>query len=606
MPTRSSARKLESPQVRIGDQEVARAPGFDSAGRAFLTDFGLAKSVATGSKLTRTGEALGTPAYMSPEQARGEVSFLTPATDVWSLGCVLYELLAGRSPFPGETAAAIVGRVLLAEPARIRVFRGDVPAGVERVLRAALAKRARSRYAEAGRLREDLDRLLRGERPRARPPAPMVRLGLLAVLGVAAGLGAVTARWPRPATRPDPAVGPSLGSQGASLATRARAVRASDPVLGASLLAQAIAADPSSRDLASWRIERGLLLWSVGRRDEAAAEWRRVPEGDPESAAARLYDGLASFFAMDWTGSGAPLKRAADAPGPTGRVARGTLRAGAHDWAGARLELHDVPGWEAALVRGFVESGDPSGDLPQAVREYETGLSAGFPFAYAWTNLGAARFRAGDIRGALDALDRGIQLDPRDPLAWANRGRVHHAAGSLANAIEDFSAAARLAPEDSEAVYDRGVARHDNGDPQGALADLDLAIRLAPECAPAWSRRGSVRADLGDLQGAIRDQTRAIEIAPSYVPAWMQRGAAREEAGDREGASMDYSECIRLKPHFPEPYFNRARIQAATGNVAGAIADIERCLARAPEGWPHRDRTEAVLARLRAQGGSPR
>ena len=83
----------------------------------FLTDFGLAKNVATGSRYTRTGETLGTPAYMSPEQARGELSELTAASDVWALGCVLYELLSGgRMAFEGDSPAAVIGAVLTARP----------------------------------------------------------------------------------------------------------------------------------------------------------------------------------------------------------------------------------------------------------------------------------------------------------------------------------------------------------------------------------------------------------------------------------------------------------------------------------------------------------
>src|SRR5574341_791440 len=100
---------------------------------AFLTDFGLAKSVATGhalslskgSKLTRTGQALGTPAYMSPEQARGESAGIGPLTDVWSLGCVLYEALSSRRPFDGETPAAAIANVLLHTPARLRSVRPE-------------------------------------------------------------------------------------------------------------------------------------------------------------------------------------------------------------------------------------------------------------------------------------------------------------------------------------------------------------------------------------------------------------------------------------------------------------------------------------------------
>ncbi len=113
----------------------------------FLTDFGLAKSVSTGSRLTRTGQALGTPAYMSPEQARGDVADLAPATDVWSLGAVLYEMLAGRAPFDATTSAAVVGRVLTEEPAALRAVRPEVPRDLERVLRGCLEKDSGRRTA---------------------------------------------------------------------------------------------------------------------------------------------------------------------------------------------------------------------------------------------------------------------------------------------------------------------------------------------------------------------------------------------------------------------------------------------------------------------------
>ena len=138
----------------------------------FLTDFGLARLAETprhgsgqaGSRYTRTGQALGTPEYMSPEQARGETGTLTPAADVWGLGCICYELLAGRRAFEAGSSADVVGRVLLGEPPALRAIRPDLPPGVGAVVRAALGKRARLRYPDAAALRA----LASGDTPEAR------------------------------------------------------------------------------------------------------------------------------------------------------------------------------------------------------------------------------------------------------------------------------------------------------------------------------------------------------------------------------------------------------------------------------------------------------
>ncbi|MCI0342917.1 MAG: protein kinase, partial [Planctomycetales bacterium] len=220
--------------------------------RAFLTDLGLAKSVATGSKLTRTGQALGTPAYMSPEQARGEVSSLTPATDVWSLGGVLYEMLGGRPPFEGETDAAVVGGVLLEEPPALGRLREDLPRGLDRIVRACLAKDARRRFLGAGALRDDLDRLLRGEHPRARVPgAWRWKVGAGALAAAAAGTAlALSQRVPNAPSAPRvPAqtshADPPAVSPAERLAAKARALRQSDPRRAAEILRESLDLEPA-------------------------------------------------------------------------------------------------------------------------------------------------------------------------------------------------------------------------------------------------------------------------------------------------------------------------------------------------------------------------
>ena len=119
-------------------------------GRALVADFGiaLAASRAGGTRMTETGMSLGTPQYMSPEQAMGEQE-ITPRSDVYALGVVLYELLSGEPPFTGPTAQAIVGKVLTGEPASLRAQRKTVPPHIEAAVRQALEKLPADRFASA-------------------------------------------------------------------------------------------------------------------------------------------------------------------------------------------------------------------------------------------------------------------------------------------------------------------------------------------------------------------------------------------------------------------------------------------------------------------------
>jgi serine/threonine-protein kinase len=126
-------------------------------GEAMVTDFGIAKAVsaAAADTLTQAEAAVGTPAYMSPEQAAGTVE-LDGRSDVYSLGCVMYEMLAGRTPFVGPTAQAIIAQCFTNPPSPLRTVREDVPEWTERVVMKALAKEPGDRFATAAQLSQAL------------------------------------------------------------------------------------------------------------------------------------------------------------------------------------------------------------------------------------------------------------------------------------------------------------------------------------------------------------------------------------------------------------------------------------------------------------------
>ena len=155
-----------------------------SRGLVKIMDFGLAQ-LAGSSKLTREGTTLGTPTYMSPEQALGEPT--DRRSDVWGLGATFYEMVAGRPPFQGEVAQAVVYAILNEEPEPLTAVRTGVPKALELVVDKCLAKKAEERYQHTADLLVDLQALRRELEPQTsqvRPaPSPANRT-LQAVLGV--------------------------------------------------------------------------------------------------------------------------------------------------------------------------------------------------------------------------------------------------------------------------------------------------------------------------------------------------------------------------------------------------------------------------------------
>ena len=140
-----------------------------------ITDFGLAKKLEGDSSQTKDGSIMGTPSYMAPEQARGELKNLGPSADIYSLGAMLYEMLVGRPPFLGSSPFDTIMQVIKEEPVPPSRLIGKLPPDVETICLKCLQKEPAKRYATAELLAEDCRRFIAGEPILSRPISPVER-----------------------------------------------------------------------------------------------------------------------------------------------------------------------------------------------------------------------------------------------------------------------------------------------------------------------------------------------------------------------------------------------------------------------------------------------
>jgi serine/threonine protein kinase len=173
-----------------------------------ITDFGLAQPTEGGMTLTQSGFLVGTPGYMAPEQARGKRALVGPATDIYALGVVLYELLTGQLPFQGDSTLEVLRAVSNDEPVRPRRLQPRLPRDLEAITLHCLEKEPAHRYPTALALAEDLERFREGKQVVARPVGAVARLAracrrrplvaslvTLLVIALLGGVAGITWKW---------------------------------------------------------------------------------------------------------------------------------------------------------------------------------------------------------------------------------------------------------------------------------------------------------------------------------------------------------------------------------------------------------------------------
>ncbi|MCO5171038.1 MAG: protein kinase [Planctomycetes bacterium] len=558
-----------------------------------VTDFGLARDEARAAALTRTGDVLGTPLYMAPEQLTGGP--IDGRIDVWSLGVILFECVAGQRPFASADPPTLARRITQQDAPLLREVAPDAPPALEAIVRRALARDPAERWPDAGALADALEGLAAptaaptaAARPRRRRRRRVVALAAaaLAAVALAAVAGARALRRAEAARALEALAAAPVGGDDAALRAAAREAAAGDPALLARVAALAAGRDA---DAAVAALEAALTRGDLAAMDAAAAAVRALA---PDAPALACVEALAALEAAAGAGDAGAVREALVRARPRGpwAAALGAARARALEAALAAVDRTDLP-VEVALARLEVARALAGGDDALARR-----VGA----ARAWLLHRRGRYGEAVAEGAAVVPPTGPLDEVAASALLAVARSLHEDPAGIVVRLERLVSAA---PEPWRAVAEAELALARVRDlptleraealARAALArapGLPLALELVARVA---MRRAGATPDPALLQAADEAFARAVEADPGDVHALMFRALSRFHLGDAEGKEGVLGRVIALTE--PVPYHRalvwRAHTRFGLGRPGEALADLERAL----EGRP--DDVEALLWR---------
>jgi serine/threonine protein kinase/Tfp pilus assembly protein PilF len=560
---------------------------------------------------TQLGTALGTPAYMPPEQAAGRLDLLGPGSDVYSLGATLYCLLTGEAPLQGNDKGGIMRKVRQGNFPPPRQVKRGLPAALEAICLKAMALKPEGRYSSVRELADEIEHWLADEPVQAYAEPWRIRSGRwirrhrTVVTALAATLLAVLV----------------IGGAAWFLVTEEQTAR----------LEQKAKLERAQREKAEQRVERTRLAEEELRRAvERRNEARRAPVDERAKwndafAAVKRAEGLLAGGEADATvrGQVQKLLREMEAEARDSRLlARlddARLQAGAvdkethFDYAGAaaqyaqafrrdgldimrttpreaarRLKRRSIKAQLVSFLDDWVNvspdmnvrlrlwailehvDSDPASfrrrcrkargnrkELVKLISRQE--LRALSSSDLGW--LGNSLRRARAVQEAVQLLRQGWASYPGD--FWINFELAHALQNlekpPLGEAIRFYTAALAIRPQSFVVYNNLAVALYNQQDLRGAIAAYRKAIAINPKFAKAWNDLGAAMYDQHDLQGAIAAYRKAIGINPKDAYAYNNLGNALADQKDLKGAIAAYRKAIDINPRDAAAYYNLGR-----------------------------------------------
>ena len=492
-----------------------------SGGEAVVADFGVATAVAAAGNevLTATGLAVGTPAYMSPEQSAG-VHDVDARSDVFALGCIAYEALAGAPPFDGPTPQAIQARKTAGEVQGLRVVRDTVPHAAEQAIRKALSTTPADRYSTAGEFAAALAAAIRAPRDTypataAKPPGRRKQMGIAATALVVAalaiwhfGLGGLPGTV-RPAAA-------SFFHELDRVVVRDFENQTDDPTLGLAVR-QAVITDLHQSPHVN--VVDYAQLGAVFQRMQVADTTRLTAATALEVARREGYPAVIG-------GSVAPLGEGYMLTAEIVESSSGEVVVGVRETADDGSEVLEAVERLSRLLRRHL--GESLGSLRRSRPLPEvstTSLEALGLYARA-----LEKTRGAEPLTGIPLLEQAIQVDTGFATAYMSLATVHGNHGQMVQAQAAMERAYSLSGRlpDRERYRTRASYHRQAVSPDSAAYYYELLVSLEQDNAPAINNLGDLYEDLGRYEDALAMYRRSLEINPeTAIPYWNLMSAAR-------------------------------------------------------------------------------
>ncbi len=539
----------------------------NSVERVKITDFGLARALDDAS-ITDSGVVLGTPHYMSPEQARGEAS--DHRSDLYSLGSVLFAMCTGQPPFRAESTVAVLRKVSDEPPRSIRELNPEIPEWLAATVARLMAKDPEARFQRASDVAEQLALHL----AQLQQPARLVS---------ADPMKAESLKSPRRLFPRARLAIPLIGGLAAILIAAAAwlAYQSFQPARNAKTALALIPLEAEKTAISTVRSPVPPAAVALGAERRSASPAPAFAAVAPEAARK----------ALDLAALGTRAFR-------LGEISQ------AIDRYSEAIQL-DPTNISARLSRAGVYADQRCWNLPGVIADATEILRLDPKNARAFELRAYVEHCSGDNRRSIADATEALRLDPSCWGAYSHRGSAYNQLGEWKLAIADLNEFLNRYPDSPWPLMTRSMALASLGQDDRALADINRAIELAPGMNRFWFTRAHFFASRRDYQSAKADFAEAIRVSSDLDKHIAYETRAHFELGLSEIAAAieDYTQAIARNPKLIENKYGwalagRAHAYLVQGETARALADCERALRIQPSIiWVHGYRGFA-LARL--------